>query len=551
MTTKKNALLAVLLLLHFNSIFGQNSLNEESYSFRQYMTDLGSYKVMIQSDFEQLDLSLSYLDEVENRELKKFQFSNVYSLSLFFGDPKAKTSADLTNEMKWRYSCLPYKVSLDTLGMLRRDSEFDKFKTMLPSADKSTFEIVERNFSTEKIRHELETYGNSPMFRRYLLKKDTTIVDTLYCCVTEKEFKPVFFNLKALSAEELAAFQKKWNDSYKILRKPVVEKYFNENFGERLLKEIFTNGDIYVYKVLFNATTKNTNPAKFDHVFKVDKFIFSNLSPEKITKESLLKNTLLENEDFEITFKAFEFLKKINLIELYTFNCNLVKRYGVDYNKFIDLGALNEPYEALKKNKNTSLTAFTKDYFLSKIGEDRSFITDAVFVMKLENREIKIVLGNNTNYTYMPFEPKDFSTNETIYASTLDFSSLNYRFYPWQSISDNFSEIKENLANRCVERMYEIKNELSAAQNQNESEQKVVKELEVKYGKKYVDAAMSGNILVGMPEDLLEFPLRLWSVDRKTMSNGTQTYYFTSKLDSSTKLSVSIKSGKVTNVYTW
>jgi hypothetical protein len=551
MTTKKNALLAVLLLLHFNSIFGQNSLNEESYSFRQYMTDLGSYKVMIQSDFEQLDLSLSYLDEVENRELKKFQFSNVYSLSLFFGDPKAKTSADLTNEMKWRYSCLPYKVSLDTLGMLRRDSEFDKFKTMLPSADKSTFEIVERNFSTEKIRHELETYGNSPMFRRYLLKKGTTIVDTLYCCVTEKEFKPVFFNLKALSAEELAAFQKKWNDSYKILRKPVVEKYFNENFGERLLKEIFTNGDIYVYKVLFNATTKNTNPAKFDHVFKVDKFIFSNLSPEKITKESLLKNTLLENEDFEITFKAFEFLKKINLIELYTFNCNLVKRYGVDYNKFIDLGALNEPYEALKKNKNTSLTAFTKDYFLSKIGEDRSFITDAVFVMKLENREIKIVLGNNTNYTYMPFEPKDFSTNETIYASTLDFSSLNYRFYPWQSISDNFSEIKENLANRCVERMYEIKNELSAAQNQNESEQKVVKELEVKYGKKYVDAAMSGNILVGMPEDLLEFPLRLWSVDRKTMSNGTQTYYFTSKLDSSTKLSVSIKSGKVTNVYTW
>jgi hypothetical protein len=551
MTTKKNALLAVLLLLHFNSIFGQNSLNEESYSFRQYMTDLGSYKVMIQSDFEQLDLSLSYLDEVENRELKKFQFSNVYSLSLFFGDPKAKTSADLTNEMKWRYSCLPYKVSLDTLGMLRRDSEFDKFKTMLPSADKSTFEIVERNFSTEKIRHELETYGNSPMFRRYLLKKGTTIVDTLYCCVTEKEFKPVFFNLKALSAEELAAFQKKWNDSYKILRKPVVEKYFNENFGERLLKEIFTNGDIYVYKVLFNATTKNTNPAKFDHVFKVDKFIFSNLSPEKITKESLLKNTLLENEDFEITFKAFEFLKKINLIELYTFNCNLVKRYGVDYNKFIDLGALNEPYEALKKNKNTSLTAFTKDYFLSKIGEDRSFITDAVFVMKLENREIKIVLGNNTNYTYMPFEPKDFSTNETIYASTLDFSSLNYRFYPWQSISDNFSEIKENLANRCVERMYEIKNELSAAQNQNESEQKALKELEVKYGKKYVDAAMSGNILVGMPEDLLEFPLRLWSVDRKTMSNGTQTYYFTSKLDSSTKLSVSIKSGKVTNVYTW
>lgn len=505
----------------------------------------------MQSDFEQLDLSLTYLDEVENRELKKFQFSNVYSLSLFFGDPKAKTSADLTNEMKWRYSCLPYKVSLDTLGMLRRDSEFDKFKTMLPTADKSTFEIVERNFSTEKIRHELETYGNSPMFRRYVLKKGTTIVDTLYCCVTEKEFKPIFFNLKALSVEELAAFQEKWNDSYKILRKPVVEKYFNENFGERLLKEIFTNGDIYVYKVLFNATTKNTNPAKFDHVFKVDKFIFSNLSPEKITKESLLKNTLLENEDYAISFKAFEFLKKINLIELYSFNCDLVKRYGVEYSKFSDLGALDAPYEALKKNKNTILTSFTKEYFLSKIGEDRTFITDAVFVVKLENRELKIVLGNNTTYTYMPFEPKNFNTNETIYASTLDFSRLNYRFYPWESISDNVAEINENIAYHCIERMYEIKNELSAAQNQVESDQKAVKELEVKYGKKYVDAAMSGNILVGMPEDILEFPLRLWSVDRKTMSNGTQTYYFTSKLDSSTKLSVSVKSGKVTNVYTW
>jgi hypothetical protein len=151
----------------------------------------------------------------------------------------------------------------------------------------------------------------------------------------------------------------------------------------------------------------------------------------------------------------------------------------------------------------------------------------------------------------MPFEPKDFSTSETIYASTLDFSRLNYRFYPWESISDNVVEINENIAFHCVERMYEIRNELSVAQNQVESDQKAVKELEVKYGKKYVDAAMSGNILVGMPEDLLEFPLRLWSVDRKTMSNGTQTYYFTSKLDSSTKLSVSVKSGKVTNVYTW
>ena len=551
MKTKKKALLAVLLLLHFNSIFGQNSLNEVSYSFRQYMTDLGSYKVMLQSDFEQLDLSLTYLDEVENRELKKFQFSNVYSLSLFFGDPKAKTSADVTNEMKWRYNCLPYKVSIDTIGMLRRDSEFGKFTTMLPTADKSTFEIEERNFSTEKIRHELETYGNSPMFRRYVLKKGTTIVDTLYCCVTEKEFKPVFFNLKALSAEELTAFQEKWNDSYKIMRKPIVEKYLNENFGERLLKEVFTDGDIYVYKVLFNASTKNTNPAKFDHVFKVEKFIFSNLSPEKITKESLLKNTLLENEDYAISFKAFEFLKKINLIELYSFNCDLVKRYGVEYSKFSDLGALDAPYEALKKNKNTSLTSFTKEYFLSKIGEDRSFIADAIFVVKLEYRQLKIVLGNNTTYTYMPFEPKDFSTSETIYASTLDFSRLNYRFYPWESISDNVVEINENIAFHCVERVYEIRNELSAAQNQVESDQKAVKALEAKYGKKYVDAAMGGNILVGMPEDLLEFPLRLWSVDRKTMSNGTQTYYFTSKLDSSTKLSVSVKSGKVTNVYTW
>ena len=551
MKTKKNALLAVLLLLHFTPIFGQNSLDEVSYSFRQYMTDLGSYKVLMQSDFEQLDLSLTYLDEVENRELKKFQFSNVYSLSLFFGDPKAKTSADVTNEMKWRYNCLPYKVSIDTLGMLRRDSEFGKFTTMLPTADKSTFEIEERNFSTEKIRHELETYGNSPMFRRYVLKKGTTIVDTLYCCVTEKEFKPVFFNLKALSAEELTAFQEKWNDSYKIMRKPVVEKYFNENFGERLLKEVFTDGDIYVYKVLFNATTKNTNPAKFDHVFKVEKFIFSNLSPEKITKESLLKNTLLENEDYAISFKAFEFLKKINLIELYSFNCDLVKRYGVEYSKFSDLGVLDAPYEALKKKKNTSLTSFTKEYFLSKIGEDRSFIADAIFVVKLEYRQLKIVLGNNTTYTYMPFEPKDFSTSETIYASTLDFSRLNYRFYPWESISDNVVEINENIALHCVERVYEIRNELSAAQNQVESDQKAVKALEAKYGKKYVDAAMGGNILVGMPEDLLEFPLRLWSVDRKTMSNGTQTYYFTSKLDSSTKLSVSVKSGKVTNVYTW
>ena len=69
-----------------------------------------------------------------------------------------------------------------------------------------------------------------------------------------------------------------------------------------------------------------------------------------------------------------------------------------------------------------------------------------------------------------------------------------------------------------------------------------------KFGAKYTNEALNGNIIVGMPEGLLPIPLRLWQITSRTNWKDGYRIYCTSKLDSSAKLSVYVQKGKVTLV---
>lgn len=72
-----------------------------------------------------------------------------------------------------------------------------------------------------------------------------------------------------------------------------------------------------------------------------------------------------------------------------------------------------------------------------------------------------------------------------------------------------------------------------------------------KYGKKYVDDALNGNITIGMPEELLPIPLQAWVIkSRDDYPNGFKLYCSFS-LNTSRKLLITVKNNKVVSLSNW
>jgi hypothetical protein len=79
----------------------------------------------------------------------------------------------------------------------------------------------------------------------------------------------------------------------------------------------------------------------------------------------------------------------------------------------------------------------------------------------------------------------------------------------------------------------------------NAEDLKIKKTLYLKYGQKFVDAALEGNIIVGMPDDLLDIPLKLWTIDRRSQVAGGYILYCHSMLNTSKRLTIKVSNKKV------
>ena len=101
---------------------------------------------------------------------------------------------------------------------------------------------------------------------------------------------------------------------------------------------------------------------------------------------------------------------------------------------------------------------------------------------------------------------------------------------------------------KIMEGILKEENENNAKISQNKKD---IEKARRKYGSKYVDAALKGDIIVGMPEDLLPIPLQAWSIkSRDNFANGYKLRCrFT--LDNSRKLLIVVQNGKVSRVSTW
>ena len=72
-----------------------------------------------------------------------------------------------------------------------------------------------------------------------------------------------------------------------------------------------------------------------------------------------------------------------------------------------------------------------------------------------------------------------------------------------------------------------------------------------KYGSRFTEKAMSGEIIVGMPEGLLPIPLQFWNVEDNVTWESGYRIYCSSIFGESNRLSVTVLNGKVSSVSTW
>ena len=196
-----------------------------------------------------------------------------------------------------------------------------------------------------------------------------------------------------------------------------------------------------------------------------------------------------------------------------TYNKSFCKLLGYDFKKKYD-NAVN----AYKK-----VFDYNSIHFNNKSYDLRIDKFDPTFVLFLDDFSHGLSFGNATQvfrYRHLPYG----FTKENI---VKHFAAKALNTFTYQTASK-----KRDL-------------------EEKEKEEEELKKLYKIYGKKYVDAARNFDIIVGMPEDLLSYPLKLWTIkSRSDFSNGYDLYLY-SKLDTSVHLYITVKNKKVSYVSVW
>jgi hypothetical protein len=191
----------------------------------------------------------------------------------------------------------------------------------------------------------------------------------------------------------------------------------------------------------------------------------------------------------------------------------------------------------------------SKDNYWEKI-----FIDDVKFKNVLDSSDLNIDdlsldisldLKNIFSFPKLDFKygeiynPKEYiDENRNVGIAVLEFKT-NY------SGGFFYNEMKHSLTSKLKRETNELYNEKTKEITRVQGNKKVIADMTKKYGKKYVDDALNGNITIGMPEELLPIPLQAWVIKaRDEYPNGFKLYCSFS-LNTSRKLLITVVNKKV------
>lgn len=235
-----------------------------------------------------------------------------------------------------------------------------------------------------------------------------------------------------------------------------------------------------------------------------------------------------------------------------------LKEYTTNQAKF---DIYKEPsYWAKKLPKNILETEFTLllDVLDANYWDSRSSSNvktkQLTFVANLDGSELTIPILIYFTPNAFKLDGKDFDPRideDYRFSKSLEFEYRTTKIF--YALNDNDMDVyngffgSEYFLWGAADIDRERREELAAKKEEVENK-KILVPLYAKYGKQYVDQAVEGNIIVGMHEDLLERPLKLWSITSRSLVPGGYILYCKSMLDSSQRLTVKVLNKKVVYV---
>ena len=476
---------------------------------------------------------------------------------------------------------------LDKIEFINRSSEHKDDITLINENDLHRFIPFQNIFNDGKKvfmfkRGIGRTYPNEKNLNEYIQSEE---IINIYNFVKSDESSCMLFEYK--------------NDlNNKDFQYAVIKKSVYENRMNLLKKMISLSKQIgqqefkVSYNKVFGLGGSYDDECEESIYKRLDFFVISSDPNENTVKEEAKKTGeewvkkdggwSLKTSYFEKDIKA----KASNIYFDYNnlnFEIDSIKYYKLDVISLLNSGILKDSI---------------KSYWLKPVGEGRKNYNDLKGLIKNKNYEDKTALDNyNADEVYLMSNsdywaqiiPKD---NELMKFLTISYINLpisinlekyieknknnnsalnitkikidnsrgdvqpkdlfNYRsninyFY----CSTDLVMLRNDVINLLSSVFCEKSRAMNSDKNKKEKEEKYKNDLAEKYGLKYVEAALEGDIIIGMPEDLLTIPLRAWNIDSSSQWENGYLIYCKFKFDTSKRIKIIVRNGKVAEVSKW
>jgi hypothetical protein len=378
----------------------------------------------------------------------------------------------------------------------------------------------------------------------------------------------------------------------------------SKNWLSGYFENIFPEGKLNVYSVSFWKYPKFKNKwVNIKDSMLVSSYAFSNIKSDKIQQEDFETDT---SKFYSLKYSNHEFIKSFEVIELYdngltsldTTYANITKPIGGNYwekdeiqDSLFDYEK-SEIYKSLSNHIKFNLDYYRKkmnaeynpDIFLSNISfqlDDNGFKIGIDYIGEVKDGGIISFFDRiKTNSNYYEFSLTQYDNNLTVkkgistysrepnsgynlkgveseYDTRVDDISNGFKFtftdpdFLTGMVSNNKETVIEKNSRLYFEETLYFTSQFKYELEKNAKKEDYKKQLIKKYGSYFVNKALDGNIVVGMPEGLLPIPLQFWNVDDNVTWGNGYRIYCRSIFGDSNKLSVTVSNGKVSSVSTW
>jgi hypothetical protein len=418
-----------------------------------------------------------------------------------------------------------------------------------------------KNYTIDRVGYKFQVYSYG---------EPTKIKDTLiiYNFISKEKwlqdgFLTSDYSRRALNITENSAREK-------LAEKLKKDSIVNDRLKEFKIK-LFPSDSLYLFKVKYRVLyDQHFNNNETEKIFS-EGFAISNARDHK----NATKVPQSSNGNGNWVVDSVWFHKAIPMVDLVESDTLLTfigidKPYNVSYDR--ETAEVDKNFKSFSKYNSL-------DYWANKI--DEKYFGKSTFSMSLvpssSNNMLTMNITENVRHANPQFSPEVYKNVipffQKLTANTISFfgkeydvrvDNVNFKFINYLNFKDYsnnnqstyfvrhskgaYGSSPKNTKRGVALQTLQTFQSLVGNINEKIENQKIIDQLTKKYGAKYVNEALNGNVVINMPEDLLPIPLKLWEIySRSNFTNGFSLSLY-SLLDRSKKLYIKVVNHKVVSV---